>query len=101
MNQKTKLQMLNNNIETLNNAIPTLTVSSYRMTGSKLQSRRLRMWKQNSYCNCCQLFVVYPDGFELDHIVPLHKYGEDKEENCQILCHECHDKKTKEDLTSI
>lgn len=101
MNQKTKLQMLNNNIETLNNAIPTLKVSSYRITGSKLQRRRFRMWKRDQYCNRCKLFVGYPDGFELDHITPMHKGGEDIEENCQILCHGCHDSKTKEDLIAI
>nr|WP_248290037.1 HNH endonuclease signature motif containing protein [Advenella sp. EE-W14] len=48
----------------------------------------------------CGRFTLFPNGFELDHRVPLHQGGEDVEENCQILCNGpdgCHDKKTRMD----
>ncbi len=30
--------------------------------------------------------VNFPEGFELDHKVPLFMGGEDVEANCQVLC---------------
>lgn len=70
-----------------------------RTTGRQLQDRRLRLWKESPHCKVCERFVLYPDGFEVDHIQPLFKGGEDVESNCQVLCHECHEKKTKRDVS--
>lgn len=78
-------------------AVKAFTVASRRITGVALQRRRLAVWSKNPLCNHCQLFVSYPSGFELDHIIPLWQGGQDVESNCQILCVECHKKKTVED----
>lgn len=72
-----------------------------RTTGRKLQDRRLKLWTESPNCAHCGRFVMFPNGFELDHINPLFKGGEDVESNCQILCNGpegCHEKKTKQDL---
>lgn len=74
--------------------------SERRMTGSRLQARRFRLWKASPMCAECGRIVAYPHGFELDHQVPLHQGGADTDENCQILCcgpDGCHLKKTAAD----
>lgn len=77
--------------------LSTTSTSERRMTGSRLQARRLRLWTQSPMCADCGRVVAYPSGFELDHRVPLHQGGADTDENCQILCcgpGGCHLKKT-------
>lgn len=39
-----------------------------------------------------------PRGFHLDHIAMLEKSKDDREDNTQVLCVECHDKKTMQDM---
>lgn len=75
--------------------------SSPRLRGRKLQERRLRIWSADPCCAKCGRVTRYPDGFELDHIIPLFKDGEDTDANCQVLCKgvkSCHEKKTADDL---
>lgn len=76
-----------------------LHVANKRITGLRLQKRRLDIWKEHPHCVNCGRLVDYPDGFEVDHIVPLYKGGADDEDNCQVLCIECHKLKTKSELT--
>lgn len=57
-----------------------------RMTGRRLQDRRLRLWTADPHCVECGRLVDYPNGFELDHITPLFMGGEDADDNCQVLC---------------
>lgn len=76
-----------------------MTTSDSRMTGSRLQKRRLTVWARNPYCASCGCMTAYPEGFALDHIVALVNGGEDEEHNCQILCHRCHDSKTAQDMS--
>ena len=45
-------------------------------------------WK----CNACR--CVLPPSFQIDHIVPLWKGGDDTVENSQSLCGTCHANKT-------
>lgn len=71
-----------------------------RIRGRKLQARRLRLWSKDPRCARCGTLTDYPDGFELDHKVPLFKGGADVDENCQVLCNRnlCHEVKTNDDL---
>jgi len=77
---------------------PATTRSQQRMTGRRLQARRLRVWSRDPYCAGCGELTRFPDGFQLDHIVALANGGEDTEGNCQVLCHPCHEAKTRRDL---
>ena len=66
--------------------VAVLTTATNRMTGRRLQKRRLDMWQANPTCTKCGRVVDHPRGYELDHLVPLWQGGEDVEGNCQILC---------------
>ncbi|MCY1545146.1 hypothetical protein D9M68_810740 [compost metagenome] len=73
------------------------TTKDRRMTGRKLQDRRLRVWSKNPCCAHCGKLCDFPAGFELDHKIPLFQGGADAEENCQVLCSGpdgCHAKKS-------
>ena len=74
------------------------TTAERRMTGRRLQARRLRIWQLDPHCADCRRVVAYPDGFELDHKVPLYLGGQDTDENCQVMCPDCHRAKTARDL---
>jgi 5-methylcytosine-specific restriction protein A len=70
-----------------------------RTRGRKLQTRRFRIWKADPHCAHCRRLVAFPEGFQLDHEVPLHLGGEDTDSNLQVLCVQadgsgCHQKKT-------
>lgn len=67
-----------------------------RTRGRALQALRLRTWSADPYCKMCGKLTEYPGGFELDHVVPLFKGGDDT--TVQILCPPCHGKKTEKDL---
>lgn len=64
----------------------TATTREVRMTGRRLQNRRLKVWASNPRCAACGALTAFPHGFELDHIVPLFQGGQDTEANCQVLC---------------
>lgn len=70
-----------------------------RMRGRKLQERRFRKWTQaKGCCAVCGKLTAHPDGYQVDHKVPIHKGGPDTDSNCQVLCIQCHDIKTALDL---
>lgn len=89
--------------------VKTAVVADRRITGRRLQARRFAVWKRSPTCAACGRVVAYPDGFELDHIVPLFMGGEDVESNCQVLCVDspdgqhkgCHSRKTEHDLRGL
>lgn len=62
------------------------TTKSRRLTGRKLQERRLAVWARNPTCAMCGKLCDFPAGFELDHTMPLFLGGEETEANCQVLC---------------
>ncbi len=88
-------------------------VADRRITGRKLQDRRLKVWSKHPYCAMCGRLCDFPAGFELDHKVPLYLGGPDTEDNCQVLCVSfevsegkpvkagCHAQKTAKDLQGI
>lgn len=45
-------------------------------------------------CAKCGVLGTDPLAFDVDHIVPLSRGGEDTAENCQVLCVPCHRRKT-------
>lgn len=67
-------------------ALRVQVVADRRVTGRRLQARRLSVWRLDPTCAACGRVVNFPDGFELDHKVPLFMGGEDVEANCQVLC---------------
>lgn len=55
--------------------------------------KRVVAARQGWTCDGCG--AVLEATFEVDHVVPLHKGGEDDHEtNCHALCRPCHGKKT-------
>jgi len=80
---------------------PAATRSEQRMTGRRLQARRLRIWSRDPRCRDCRTLTEYPHGFELDHEVPLAAGGEDSDENCAVRCPSCHERKTRRDMGLI
>lgn len=107
---KRRLKMHGSGLKMAKPSGPTVrVVAERRITGRRLQSRRLEMWLTNPHCAECGRWVLFPQGFELDHKVPLGLGGEDIEANCQILCVDspdgsvigCHRRKTEADLVQM
>ncbi|AYD67695.1 HNH endonuclease [Achromobacter sp. B7] len=106
--EKLRLKALKPRLATVSECIPiAATPGAKRMTGRKLQERRLRLWSADPHCARCGALTVYPYGFELDHKVSLNDGGTDTDENSQVLCVSrdalgrkvgCHDVKTRQDM---
>lgn len=71
-----------------------------RITGYKLQQIRAQHLRAHPLCVRCLVKKSprYTPAVELDHIVPLHKGGQDVAQNRQGLCVDCHREKTNEDM---
>ena len=70
-----------------------------RARGRARQEARLRIWlRDGPNCAACGELIDITPGtdrpFELDHIVPLWKGGQDNDGNRQCLCPDCHKTKT-------
>jgi RNA-directed DNA polymerase len=64
-----------------------------------LSTRAKRLLKvQEMRCTLCKQPFVTFDRLEVDHIIPLHKGGQDSYGNLQILHRHCHIRKTADDL---
>jgi 5-methylcytosine-specific restriction endonuclease McrA len=86
-------------------------VATPRITGRRLQTRRLRWWRRNPLCGAsdggnaragpdssCARDGIARVWTQLDHIVALHKGGPDTDANLQGLCDDCHEVKTRKDM---
>jgi 5-methylcytosine-specific restriction endonuclease McrA len=69
-----------------------------RITGRKLQALRLRIWSADPHCAMCGKLTAHPSGYELDHKIALTNQGTNENSNLQVLCHDCHEIKTNDDL---
>lgn len=69
-----------------------------RVSGRALQKMRKRIMQEQPLCVMCDSLGIVTQGAELDHILPLYKGGDNNDSNLQMLCIECHKKKTAEDL---
>jgi len=56
--------------------------------------RRERWLRRHPLCLVCQAQGLVTLATEIDHVIPLHKGGEDAERNFQSLCATCHQDKT-------
>jgi 5-methylcytosine-specific restriction protein A len=68
-----------------------------RIAGRQLQAIRERHFRHYPLCVICERKGRVSLAMELDHIVPLHKGGQDIPSNRQGLCSECHEEKTRQD----
>lgn len=70
-----------------------------RNSGKKRMLKEYLYRKQQGKCNRCN--EQFPkESLERDHIIPIVRVDDDSldtEQNQQLLCHECHIIKTKED----
>lgn len=70
-----------------------------RDRGRGRQAARLRIWLRDgpNCAECGEIIDITPGTtrpFELDHIVPLWRGGQDNDGNRQCLCPDCHKDKT-------
>lgn len=59
------------------------------------------MSKKNRPSGNCPFCDTWRRSLHRDHIIPKWKGGSDDEENCQYICANCHEDKTREDLKGI
>jgi len=73
---------------------------SKRQRGWALQRNNQRVFKRDKYlCQMCKRKGYIRAAEEVDHIIPLFKGGTDDMNNLQSLCKECHQAKTRADLS--
>lgn len=68
-----------------------------RVTGRKLQRQRNLLFHEQPLCVECLRVGRVTAATRRDHIVPLAEGGEDVAENTQVLCTQCHDRKSEEE----
>ena len=69
-----------------------------RLSSYANKKRRLRFYTNDPTCQHCGRLTQHPKGYVIDHIQALCNGGTDTDDNLQLLCHDCHDKKTAKDL---
>lgn len=69
-----------------------------RLRGQAAVEQRARRLRQEPLCRHCKARGLVRQATQVDHIVPLFKGGDDNDLNCQSLCDDCHDAKTRRDM---
>ena len=69
-----------------------------RIRGRTLQRLRTRIMQGQPLCRACDAKGFVTPSAEMDHIVPLFMGGSNDDDNLQMLCVECHRKKSADDL---
>ena len=69
-----------------------------RIRGRTLQRLRTRIMQDQPLCRMCEEKGFVTPGAEMDHIQPLFKGGSNDDDNLQMLCIECHRRKSADDL---
>ena len=69
-----------------------------RLTSYQWEKLRLAVIQRDKKCKVCKNKV---GEFHVDHIIPHRLGGSNEMENLQLLCNECHKKKTVEDIEKI
>ncbi len=77
---------------------PSRVAPTERIRGRTLQRIRGRIMQGQPLCRMCEAKGFVTPGAEMDHIVPLFKGGGNDDDNLQMLCVECHRKKSADDL---
>lgn len=77
---------------------PSRVAPTERIRGRTLQRIRGRIMQGQPLCRMCEEKGFVTPGAEMDHIVPLFKGGSNDDDNLQMLCVECHRKKSADDL---
>lgn len=60
--------------------------SDQRVWGRASQARRLRLWTVNPYCVDCKKLTDFPNGFEIDHEIPVEVGGSEDDDNLAVRC---------------
>lgn len=68
-----------------------------RITGTKLQRMRKRLFDKQPLCVLCQAVNRVSLATIRDHVIPLAEGGRDDESNEQAVCASCHLKKTQQE----
>lgn len=69
-----------------------------RIRGRRGKELRRRRLANSPICELCKEAGIVSQATVPDHIVPLAKGGEDVDSNIRCLCHECHDRVTREEF---
>lgn len=70
-----------------------------RIRGRKgVALRKRRLARSNGLCEPCKAKGLIALATEVDHTTPLHKGGEDIDENTVNMCGDCHAAKTRQDM---
>lgn len=99
-----KLQTLKPRLATLGSKVATLrhvrpdTVERKRGSAGVKDRNRIRE-RDCGLCQKCKQENRVSIGQAVDHIIPLWKGGSDEDSNKWLLCHECHDEKTKREAS--
>lgn len=90
-------------LTTLKSTLPRLATKlqpqrAERLTGRPLQRIRMAQFRNNPLCVRCQERGIVTLASQSDHIIALCNGGAESPDNRQLLCDDCHEEKTREDL---